>query len=192
MPTIRPRGRTYRADTEAGTGRRQRGRPRIRHQRGSRRRRLVGRRGCRPCVPRFHECGACSNRNFGMIPRPANSESRSRVVARLRPALRGKRACVNSGASSLPANHRAEAEVRRTRAWLLVRRRGSTQPSTAALGARDPEQHSRASTDRLGQMAEVSWMQQRWEAYRRSVAGVFAASADPLGVQAVDLARRVR
>ena len=57
-------------------------RPGSRHQRGSRRRRLVGRRGCRPCVPRFHECGACSNRNFGMIPSPANSESRSRVVAR--------------------------------------------------------------------------------------------------------------
>ena len=63
--------------------------PASRHQRGSRRRRLVGRRGRRPEVPRFHECGARANHNSRPIQRPANSESRSRVVPRLRPALRG-------------------------------------------------------------------------------------------------------
>ena len=97
--------------------------PRIRHQRGSRRHRLVGRRGPRPEVPRLHECGARANHNSRPIQRPANSESRSRVVPRRRPALRGKRAPalaprIAAGScpaySPQPAQTRSDAAGRRT------------------------------------------------------------------------------
>ena len=97
--------------------------PRIRHQRGSRRHRLFGRRGPRPEVPRLHECGARANHNSRPIQRPANSESRSRVVPRRRPALRGKRAPalaprIAAGScpaySPQPAQTRSDAAGRRT------------------------------------------------------------------------------